>query len=144
MARKQINNLAGIPQDVSYEDLRFGYYTGQAVLLSGSGRDKKYTYRHGVSTKLGDIEESVWCEAMVRLIEHSGELGLLQSMTAWVTDNSPLLRTDSERHKEAVVLMSYRMFDDPKWVGYEEFNRKYRPDNLPKDVDTNETRSSGL
>lgn len=138
MARVQINGLAGIPQDASYEDLRFGYYTGRAILLSGSGRDKKYAYRNGISTKLGDIEESVWCEAMMRLIERSGELGLLQSMTEWVTNNAPLLRTDKERHKEAVILMSCRIFDDPKWAGYAEFNQKYRSDYLLKGTDIHE------
>ena len=139
MSKILINSLTGIPQDASYEDLRFGHYTGQAILLSGSGRDKKYTYRHGVSTKLGDIEETVWYEAMNRLIERSGELELLQSMTEWVADNTPWLRTDKERHKEAVILMSYRVFDDPKWMGYEEFNRRYRPDYLLKGAGRDET-----
>lgn len=139
MLRVQINDLAGIPHDASYEDLKFGHYTGRAILLSSSGRDKKYTYRNGISTKLGDIEESVWCEAMMHLIERSGELGLLQSMTEWVTNNAPWLRTDKERHKEAVILMSCRIFDDPKWVGYAEFNQKYRSDYLLKGTDTHET-----
>jgi len=139
MARAQINGLADIPQDASYADLRFEYYTGRAILLSGSGRDKKYAYRNGISTKLGDIEEFAWCEAMMRLIERSGELELLHSMTEWVTDNAPWLRTDKERHKEAVILMSCRIFDDPKWAGYAEFNQKYRSDYQLKGTNTHET-----
>lgn len=128
MPINQINSLEGVPVDASYEDLELGTYTGQAILLSGSGRDKKYSYRHGVMTKLGDIEESVWFAAMLRLIERSGEQELFENLLEWVTENIPYLHTKKERHDEAIVLMSYRMFDNPKWVGYEDFNRKYRPD----------------
>ena len=35
----QINSIEGIPANASYDDLEFGHYTGQAILLSGSGRD---------------------------------------------------------------------------------------------------------
>lgn len=130
----QINSIEGIPANASYDDLEFGHYTGQAILLSGSGRDKKYSYRHGVATNLGDIEEAVWFEAMLQLIERSGEQELFEQLLDWVTEHIPYLHTKKERHNEALILMSYRMFDEPKWVDYVEFNRKYRPSHNLKEV----------
>lgn len=134
MPINQINSLEGVPVDASYKDLELGHYTGQAILLSGSGRDKKYAYRNGVSTRLGDIEESVWFAAMQRLIECSGEQELFEQLLEWVTEHIPYLHTKKERHNEAVILMSYRLFDEPKWVDYVEFNRKYRPSHNLKEV----------
>ena len=55
----QINSIEGIPANASYDDLEFGHYTGQAILLSGSGRDKKYSYRHGVATNLPNSTELI-------------------------------------------------------------------------------------
>lgn len=37
-AKKMVDSLA-------FQDLRVHFFTGKAVLLSGSGKDKKYTYR---------------------------------------------------------------------------------------------------
>ena len=53
-----IDNISGIPADVTFRDLRVHYRTGRAVRLTGTGRDKEYTYRVGVQTDLGDIELS--------------------------------------------------------------------------------------
>ena len=32
-------------ESLAFQDLRVHFFTGKAVLLSGSGKDKKYTYR---------------------------------------------------------------------------------------------------
>lgn len=71
-----IDNISGIPADVTFRDLRVHYRIGRAIRLTGTGRDKEYTYRVGVQTDLGDIELSVWQEAMQRLIHASGEYEL--------------------------------------------------------------------
>lgn len=73
-------------------------------------------------------------EAMLQLIERSGEQELFEQLLDWVTEHIPYLHTKKERHNEAVILMSYRMFDEPKWVDYVEFNRKYRPSHNLKEV----------
>lgn len=74
----------------------------------------------------------MWFEAMLQLIERSGEQELFEQLLDWVTEHIPYLHTKKERHNEAVILMSYRMFDEPKWVDYVEFNRKYRPSHKPE------------
>ena len=71
-----IDNISGIPADVTFRDLRVHYRTGRAAALDCTGRDREYTYRVGVQTDLGDIELSVWQEAMQRLIHASGEYEL--------------------------------------------------------------------
>ena len=40
-------------------DLRWMYSTGKGQ-ITGSGRDKRHTYRTGIQTPIGDIELSVW------------------------------------------------------------------------------------
>lgn len=39
---------------------------------TGSGRDKKYSYRHGASTPIGDIEDSVWKTAAEAVVKRDG------------------------------------------------------------------------
>ena len=61
MSRILIDSLTGIPnrEKLTHADLRAHYGTGQAVLLSGSGRDKKYGYRNGIQTNIGDIRSDI-------------------------------------------------------------------------------------
>ena len=47
-----------LADSVTFEDLSVHFFTGRSILLSGSGRDKKYSYRSGVMTDVGDIELS--------------------------------------------------------------------------------------
>lgn len=86
-----IDNISGIPADVTFRDLRVHYHTGRAIRLSGTGRDKEYTYRVGVQTDLGDIEISVWQAALERLIHASGEDKIQQALRAYVNDHRAAL-----------------------------------------------------
>ena len=106
-----IDNISGIPADVTFRDLRVHYRTGRAIRLTGTGRDKEYTYRVGVQTDLGDIELSVWQEAMQRLIHASGDI-------YW-------WHTRAERLQESLELHSYRIFEDPRWTDYDLFYQGY-------------------
>ena len=47
-----IDHISGIPANITFSDLRIHYGTGRAIHLSGSGKDKKYTYRAGIQTDL--------------------------------------------------------------------------------------------
>ena len=120
--------------DLSFSDLEHRLATGQAYTKSGSGRNRVMGYRNGVMTRLGDLEASVW-ETLIRdLIHRSGEDMLLQALTEWVAANCPWLHTKAEIEQHALELHSSRIFENPKWAGYPEFNRKYRPEK----GDTNE------
>ena len=94
-----IDNISGIPADVTFRDLRVHYRTGRAVRLSGTGRDKEYTYRVGVQTDLGDIELPIWQEAMQRLIHASGEDELQQALLAYVKDHRPAVLPSMEHSR---------------------------------------------
>lgn len=120
-----IDNISGIPADVTFRDLRVHYRTGRAVRLTGTGRDREYTYRVGVQTDLGDIELSVWQEAMQRLIHASGEDELQQALRAYVKDHICWWHTRAERLQESLELHSYRIFEDPRWADYDLFYQGY-------------------
>ena len=64
--RTIIDSLPAVPNrdQLTHKDLHAHFSTGQSILLSGSGRDKKYGYRNGIQTDLGDIRNdvcSIWC-----------------------------------------------------------------------------------
>lgn len=119
-------------EELTFSDLRYRFGTGRAVLLSGSGRDKKYGYRLGVMTVIGDIEISEWKELMRSVISRFGEEELHAQLCEWEMGNTPWLHTKAETLEYALELHSARIFDDPQWVDFIPFNRKYRPEVLKK------------
>ena len=82
------------------EDLRVMHYTGRGT-SHGYGRDKTTTYRSGVQTRAGDIEERVWLkEAEALVVREGGEDELAElirqaSSVAW-------LRNEKERRRYAL------------------------------------------
>ena len=89
-------------------------------------------------TGIGDLEFPVW-ETLVRdLIHRSGEDELLNSLIAWLED-APWLRTKRDKELYALELHAGRIFDNPDWVDYAAFNRKYRPDKLQGDECSHES-----
>jgi len=124
--------------DLSFSNLRVHYFTGVSVLRLGNQRNKTSGYRNGVMTGLGDLEFPVW-ETLVRdLIHRSGEDELLNSLITWLED-APWLRTKHEVELYALELHAGRIFDNPGWVDYVAFNRKYRPDKFEGDEYTHES-----
>ena len=124
--------------DLSFEDLHFRYATGVAIKSVGDKGSKASGYRHGVMTSLGDLEIPLW-ESLIRdLIHRSGEDDLLSALTNWA-ENTPWLRSRREVELYALELHSSRIFDNPKWVAYEEFNKKYRPKCLNNQEVTHES-----
>lgn len=114
-----------LADSVTFEDLRVHFFTGKAVLLSGSGRDKKYTYRSGVMTDVGDIELSRWRELVHGLIEKSHEQTLYEQLLKWVKDCCPFQHTKEEIETYALELHASRNFDNPQWAAYDVFNQQY-------------------
>lgn len=114
-------------QDPTFEQLRVRYQTWRPFVISSTGRNRKYGYRHGCQTALGDLEESYWLELIHQLICRSGEEALQAALLAWATDHCPWLDTRKEREMYALELHAARIFENRNWVGYEEFNQHYRP-----------------
>lgn len=130
MTTKQINSLSEVSlADITFEDIRWHYGTGIRI-SDGVGRNKTYRSRNGVMTKLGDIEERLWYELAESLIKRAGEEPLLNSLIEWRSDHNYAKNTPSQVRRDALHHHANRIFDDPRWVGFVRFNRKYRPERL--------------
>lgn len=116
----------------TFSDLRVHYETGRAYLISQYGREKKYGYRNGVQTDIGDLEVSEWKRLVCELIERSGEKELQEQLVGWVKAHCMWLHTKEEVELYALKLHASRIFDNKEWVDYIAFNQAYRPKILNK------------
>lgn len=115
---------------LSFDDLHCWYGTGRAYLISGSGRNKNIGYRKGIMCRLGDLEESEWMHLMKTLIDQTGESGLYKQFFTWESEHILYSCSQAELERDVLVSYSYRLFDDEGWVGFVDFNRRFRPDVL--------------
>lgn len=130
MESRRIRDLREIDfSTLNFEDLRWKYGTFQS-LSTGSGRHKKYSSWIGVRTNIGEIEENVWYLAAERLIRQNGEQEILDALVQWGTEHNYLIAPAEAVRKEALHLHVNRIFDDPRWVDFVPFNRRYRPEAL--------------
>lgn len=104
--------------------------TGRSVWVSGTGRDKKFSYRTGITCALGDIETAEWKKMVQDTIAQAGEQKLFQQLLEFEREHNYCRRTKEELETHVLKLHSMRIFDDPLWVSYVAFNRKYRPEVL--------------
>ncbi len=119
-------------EDLTFEDIRIHFFTGQAILVSGEGRNKTYRYRNGVATNVGDIQADEWGHIVRQLIVRYGEQELFHQLVDWIKKHCPWARNTSESERIALDYHVSRMPDNPLWCDYIPFNRKYRPDVLLK------------
>ena len=77
-------------------------------------------------TDVGDIELSRWCELVRGLIKKANEHALYEQLLKWVKDCCPFQHTREEIETYALELHASRIFDNPQWAAYDEFNRLYR------------------
>ena len=117
-------------QELTCKQLEKHFGTGRAILISGTGRDKKYLYRNGYMTDIGDVLEADWLELAKYLIERENEHQLFSCLLEWVTDNVLWCHTKQERERYALELHMARIFDQKDWVDYKEFNKKHRPEKI--------------
>lgn len=59
--------------NLSFSDLKVRYFTGRSILISDTGQGKRYQYRNGCMTALGDLEISEWREMITELIAYRSE-----------------------------------------------------------------------
>ena len=130
MERQRIRDLREIDfSKLEFEDLRWQYGVFQST-STGSGREKRHGSWIGVKTELGEIEEKVWCQAAEKLIQQKGEQELLGYLTRWCSERNALKESAGEIRKRALQLHVDRIFDNPRWVDFVPFNRRYRPELL--------------
>ena len=129
----RIDNVSQIlDEDISHENLEYMHGTGIAI-STGKSRigEKKYRYRHGVQTKLGDIEDSVWISLVKKLIEKENGQKLYEQFLEWAKVSDMLLN----RNEEDVIMSALRSYvslinEDKVWWDYIRFNAKYYPEKL--------------
>lgn len=68
-----MDKLKKAEEDLTLEDIRIHYYTGQSIFISGEGRNKVFCYRHGVETNVGNIQLDEWIRIARQLIDRYGE-----------------------------------------------------------------------
>lgn len=117
--------------NVTFSDLRIHYRTGRAYLIRQEGRTKTYGYRKGMQTDLGDLEENTWVQLVSGLIQTSGEQQLQKDLLEWEQEHNYCHNSRKEMEIHVLELYTDRIFDNPLWVDYIPFNRKYRPEVWP-------------
>ena len=128
-----VDSRSILPEQLDYEVIRFQPHTGRAFLINDRRFEKKYGYRHGVETPIGDIEENLWCEIMKELIEKNGDTTLYEYLLEWYWDIPVAGHTKKEREFYVLECFSHKIFDNKGWVDYVPFNQKYRPNVLECD-----------
>lgn len=112
---------------ITFEDIQWQYGVFRCN-STGAGRDKKSFPWRGAKTKLGEIEERNWCRLAEAAIEHAGETDLLKQLIQWCSEHNFTGASAAEIRREALQLHTSRIFDNPQWVGYLPFNKRYRPE----------------
>ena len=126
----RIEELKDLLETVTFKQLNHKYGTGRSFTIV-TAHEKKSRYRNGIMTEVGDIEESVWMQAVEYLIKRDNENELHKNLREWLKDTLPgWFKTDRDLTLYALKLHSARIFDEPKWVDYIAFNKKYRPSIL--------------
>lgn len=113
-----------------FAELRLHYRTGRSYLIRGSGRNKVFGYRNGVMTDLGDLELSDWIGRIKALISRFGEQEIYENLLQWLKEHNYASESLQDLQLNALEIHSMRIFDDPEWVGYILWNRRFRPDAL--------------
>lgn len=129
----RIDNVTQVTEEeITHENLRDMHGTGISICL---GRDrmgeKKYKYRHGVQTALGDIEDSVWRALVKKLIEKENGQKLYEQLLEWTkAKNTVVNRDETDMIMSALSSYVSRLQDDKVWWDYIRFNAKYYPEKL--------------
>ena len=129
----RIEEIQFTGENLTCEDLRVHHGTGRSVHISGSGRNRVTKYRTGIQTNIGDIEISVWMDLMQQVITWLCETELQEQLQQWVKENCAWVHTSEQVEQHSLELHAARIFDNPAWTGYIDFNRRYRPDLVIRD-----------
>ena len=116
--------------ELTFENLRVHFGTGRAYTISGKGRDRVMGYRIGKQCNLGDIEVSEWMKMVRALITEKGEQELHQQLLTHMKEHNYAKSTKAELEEEVLELHASRIFDNPLWVDFIPFNKRFRPEVL--------------
>ena len=118
-----IDSLEHISDEMfTKENLVYVNFTGQSKSIGKDARGRWITeYRHGVETRIGNIEYSVWLEAVKSLINRIGENEIYEKYEyIYKTSPSPALARDYQSYAIRSYITDLHM--NPKWVEYDRFH----------------------
>ena len=90
-------------QKLTCKQLRIHCGTGRALHISGTGRDRKYTYRVGCMTDIGDVPMAEWNALARYIIERGGEQDLYEGLAEYAK-SCAWLHSKNEREEYALKL----------------------------------------
>lgn len=126
MNLKLIDNPSEIPPGLNLNDLMCLNHSGRAYNITGSNDfKKKYRYRSGIITPSGDIELSIWQEAVRRIAAKTDNCEMLNNLREWVEKEISFCKTKDDIENEALELYSMSIWEDTEWVDYAAFREKY-------------------
>ena len=114
---------------VTLANLRWQYGTGIAN-SKGSGRNKTYSYRCGVMTELGDIKEEIWYQVASHIAKRDQEEEFVEALFTWHKEHNYLDQSPTQLRCEALHSYASRIWEQPRWVDYIPFNRRFSPQVL--------------
>lgn len=124
---KLIDSISGIDLDTVRPEQLVRQHGTFRTNSTGAGRDKKYTYRHGASTPLGDIEDSVWKATAEAVVKRDGlEQEVTQILPYVVFPND----SPAEKRISAIDAVFSGLYKNTLWVSFVEYNQKYHPELL--------------
>jgi hypothetical protein len=77
-------------------------------------------------TAKGNIESPLWYEQTYKLVEKYNEIQIFEDLKKYIKLHCAWLKEAGEEQitKYALELHIARIFENPEWVGYEEFKRR--------------------
>ena len=116
----------------AFENLQWWYSVLRVSSKKTQSGRREYSSRDTVKTKLGELEQDEWIRRAKKLIKENGELSLQDALQEYVCSCIPWIHSDEEQEVYALKLHMDRIFDDPEWVDYVEFNDRYRHKDAKK------------
>lgn len=109
-------------ENLTLEDLGIEYHTGRAV-VSGTGRDRKVSYRTGYACTIGDVKDTVWAKLAEETVDRILGAGFLERTEAFVRQTSlpTERRSNASVHQAALEICTAQLWKSPKWLHFEQF-----------------------
>ena len=114
--------------EIFFNDVALLYHTGYDV-VTDIPRGRIHAYRKGCATRIGDIQIDDWIDIVKYLIDRDQEQDLYLDLIEFMSRHE-FGRNRSDFEVYTLSLHADRIFDNPNWIYYAEFNAKYRPDIL--------------
>lgn len=132
MSRERIDSIEAIDRaSVTLAELQWLYGTGVSS-SKGSGRNKTHSYRRGVMTALGDIQEDLWYQLVNHIAKRDQEEWIVDALFTWHQEHNYQKESPSQLRCAALQSYSSRIWELPQWVDYLPFNRRFFPQMLDK------------